>query len=89
MIRTESAPAAWAAAVSSIVSSIFAEPVPGRNGTWSATSSLTIRIASARSATVWALGSPVDPPKEMPCVPFGRAPGVLHTVDDDEIGVGE
>ena len=69
MISTASAPAACAIAVSSSVSSSLAEPVPGTNGTRSAISSAAALIAAARSAVVWALGSPVEPPSEMPWLP--------------------
>ena len=69
MISTASAPARSAIAVSSSVSSSLAEPVPGTNGTRSAISSATATIALARSAVDWALGSPVDPPSEMPWLP--------------------
>ena len=64
-----SAPRSIAACVSSSVSSSLAEPVPGTNGTRSPTSSATTRMAAIRSATVCALGSPVEPPIEMPCEP--------------------
>ena len=43
--------------------------MPGRNGTRSAISAATVRIASARSAMVCDEGSPVEPPIEMPCEP--------------------
>ena len=56
--------------MSSIVSSSFADPVPGTTGTRPATASTTVRMAAARSSMVCALGSPVDPPMEMPFEPW-------------------
>src|SRR5580693_5432254 len=69
MISTASAPASAAAAVSSSVSSSLADPVPGTKGTRSLISSAAALIAVARSVVVCADGSPVDPPREMPCDP--------------------
>src|SRR5579863_8295677 len=69
MISTASAPASAAAAVSSSVSSSLADPVPGTKGTLSLISSAAALIAVARSVVVCADGSPVDPPREMPCDP--------------------
>ena len=57
--------------VSSMVSSQLGRcrcrrrPAPGRRP-----SSATVRIAATRSSMVCALGSPVEPPIEMPCVPW-------------------
>src|SRR6185437_10301014 len=69
MTSTASAPASRAIPVSSSVSSSFADPVPGTNGTRSPISSAATRIAAARSAADCADGSPVDPPSEIPCDP--------------------
>jgi hypothetical protein len=69
MMSTASAPASCATAVSSNVSSSFAEPVPGTKGTRSAISAAAVLIDAARSAVVCALGSPVEPPSEMPWEP--------------------
>src|SRR5215469_237587 len=69
MISTASAPASRATAVSSSVSGSLAEPVPGTNGTRSPISRAAARMAAARSAVDWALGSPVEPPREMPWLP--------------------
>jgi hypothetical protein len=69
MISAASAPACCATAVSSSVSGSFADPVPGTKGTRSPISSAAARMAAARSAVDCALGSPVEPPSEMPWLP--------------------
>ena len=68
------APSRSASAVSSSVSAISAVPVPGTNGTRPSIAAAAARITAIRSATVCEVGSPVDPPTEMPWVPLRELP---------------
>ena len=51
-----------------------AVPVPGRNGTRPSIAAAAARITAIRSATVCEVGSPVEPPTEMPCEPAPDLP---------------
>ncbi len=58
-----------------------AVPVPGRNGTRPSIAAAAARITSMRSATVIEVGSPVEPPTEMPCVPCSSCQSISRGID--------
>ena len=51
-------------------------PVPGRKGQRPSIASAAARITVIRSATVIDVGSPVEPPTEMPWLPFSSCQSI-------------